>query len=321
MNTLLRITVIFLILFTSCEKISDQDYTLRYYGDAYEDIGYSVTIVSDGYVIAGQLEDIERKDGFITSSNKNLGIVKTGWNGNEIWKVSAGGKNDDLGSKIYQVSDGTLICTGTFTDTTANSPHQKEIFIVKVSATGNIEWQKTYGGTGNQTGIDIVKTPGGYMILGSTDVEAPYGSSSSGNIAGNTDIFLLKIRENGDSVESFATGFPGNDLGRVIKSDQGGNFVVLATTDKSDPGQDKNNMLVIKINSVGYSTQPVIIGGPDDEYAGDMEVMSDGYLLAGTVGKDGESQKIQVIRLKNDIYDNPLYSNSITIADIILIHI
>jgi hypothetical protein len=265
MKTYLRIIVIFLILFTSCEKISEQDYTLKYYGDAYEDIGYSVTIVSDGYVIAGQMEDIQRKDGFITSRNKNMGIIKTGWDGNVIWKVSVGGKNNDLGSKIYQLSDGSLICTGTYTDTTANSTPQKEIFVVKVSATGNISWQKTYGGTGNQTGIDIVKTPGGYMILGSTDVEAPYGSSSSGNIAGNTDIFLLKIQENGDSVESFAIGFPGNDLGKVIKPDQGGNFIVFGTTDQSDPGQDKSNMLLIKINAVGYSTQPVIIGGLDDE--------------------------------------------------------
>jgi hypothetical protein len=317
MKPLLRIIIICLLLFTSCEKVTDQDYLLKYYGASYEDIGYSVTIVKDGYVIAGQLEDVHRNnDGYITSRNKNMGIIKTGWDGNEIWKVSIGGKNNDLGSKIYQNSDGSLVCVGTFTDTVFAASSQTDVFVAKISQQGTIEWQRTYGKKyGNQTGIDIIKTPDGYMVLGSTDVEAPSGSSSSGNIAGKTDILLLKIKENGDSTESFQYGFPGNDLGKVIKADQGDNYIVFATTDQSDPGQDKNNMLLVKINSVGYSTQKLFLGGTDDEYAGDMEVLSEGYLLAGNIGKNGESQKIQVIKLKNNIFDSPYFSKFITIAD------
>jgi hypothetical protein len=312
------ISLIITILFISCEKGTEQPYTLRFYGDAYEDIGYSVSIVSDGYVIAGQFTGIIRQNHVIAndSSNKNMAIIKAGWGGDVIWKVSTGGKFDDWGSKIYQLTDKSLICTGTFTDTTTTDPVQTDIFIVKVSSTGTILWQKTYGGTGNQTGRDIIETSDGFMILGTTDVERQPITDSTGNIAGNTDIFLLKIDNNGDLVESFAYGYPGNDLGNVIKADNGGNFIVFGTTDMSDPGQDKNNLILVRFNSVGYATESNIIGGSDDEYAADMEVLSDGYLIAATIGKDGESQKIYVTKLKNDIYADPYFTNDkIVISD------
>jgi hypothetical protein len=244
-----------------------------------------------------------------------MGIIKTEWNGNVVWKVSAGGKYDDLGSKINQLDDGSLICVGTFTDTMKTTAGPTDVFIVKVTATGTIEWQKHYGGTGNQTGKDIVKSPEGYIILGSTDVARGAAGDSLGNIAGNTDIFLLKINAAGDSIGSFAYGYSGNDVGTVIKPDQGGGFIVYGTTDKSDPGQANNNLLLLRINSAGYVTQTKIIGGTEDEYAGDMEVLSDGYLLAYTIGKDGDNQQISVKKLKNDIYATPAFTNTIAITN------
>lgn len=311
------IAFIILVLFTSCEKSTDHPYTLKFYGDAYEDIGNSVLIVSDGYLIAGQFTNIIRKDNIIDNelSNKNMAIIKVGWDGNVSWKVNTGGKYDDWGSKIYQLSDGSLICTGTFTDTTTTTPVQTDIFVVKVSATGEILWQKTYGGPGNQTGKDLIKTSDGFMILGSTDVERVPLTDSTGNIAGNSDIYLLKIKENGDLVESFATGYPGNDLGTVIKTDNGGNYIVLCTTDKSDPGQDKNNLILVKINSVGYATEQKIIGGTKDEFAADMEVLEDGYLLTGTIIKDDGNGEVFVTKLKNDIFADPYFTKSISITD------
>jgi hypothetical protein len=310
------ISILMLILITSCKKNEEKPYTLKFYGDAYEDIGYSATIVSDGYIIAGQLTEIIRTNGnYITSSNKNMGIIKTGWNGNVIWKVSAGGKSNALGSKIYQVGDGSLICVGTFTDTTTATPVQTDVFIVKVSATGAVEWQKHYGGAGNQTGKDIVQSPDGYIILGSTDVASGTVSDSIGNTAGNKDIFLLKVSAAGDSIGSFAYGYHGNDIGMAIKPDIGGNYIILGTTDRSWPGQAKNNLFLVRINDGLSVTDQVIIGGTDDEYAADMEVLPDGYLIAYTVVKDAADQQIYVQKLKNNIHNASYPPKPITITD------
>jgi hypothetical protein len=299
----LLISGILLVLFTACEKTSDVPYTLKFYGDAFEDIGYSVAILSDGYVIAGQLTDISRKGGnFIESSNVNMGILKVNWKGDKIWKTSAGGKYNDKGLKILPLSEGSMICVGSFTDTTTALPGKTDIFVVKLSSAGEIIWQRTYGGQGNQSGTDIIKTPDGFMILGSTDVERQPLTDSTGNISGRTDILILKINNNGDFIESFAYGYPGNDIGSCIKPDIDGNYIIFGTTDRSDPGQAKNNLILIRINSVGYATESKIIGGTDDEYSSDMEVLSDGYLITGTVGKEGENQYVYVSKLDKNIY-------------------
>jgi hypothetical protein len=315
MKTILKIAVVSFFLFASCQKSVDQPYTLKFYGDAYEDIGYSATIVSDGYVFAGEVTDVTRSGGSIISQTKDMGIFKTGWDGNVIWKVTAGGKYDDWGTKINQLDDQSLICVGTFTDTTAATPGTTDIFIVKVTSAGIIEWQKHYGGAGNQTGKDVVKSANGFLILGSTDIARGTVGDSLGNTAGNKDVFLLNISNAGDSLGTFTWGYAGNDIGTVIKPDQGGGFIIYGTTDKSDPGQANNNLWLLKLNSAGYLTQSKIVGGTEDEYAGDMEVLEDGYLLAYTVGKDGINQSAYVKKLPSNIYAAPLFTNKIKIVN------
>lgn len=295
-----------LLLCISCEKGSEEQYSVRFYGDTYEDVGHSISIGDDGYYITGQVTEIYRRDvDYILSSDKNMGIIKTGWDGNVIWKVSAGGKFDDLGSKICCLSDGSVICTGTFTDTTTSVPLQTDIFALRVSAEGNIIWQRKYGGPGNQAGKDIIEIPDGFLILGSTDEERPPSSDSTGNRAGKKDIYLVRINGNGDLIESFAYGYPGNDVGTVLKKDSGNNYIVLGTTDRSDPGQSGNNIIIVRLNTAGNAIESKIIGGTSDEYAADIEVLTDGYFISGTVGKVGEDQAIFMTRLSANIFADP----------------
>jgi len=296
----LIIPVVILFALVSCNKGYDEPYTLKFFGDAFEDIGYSIGIADDGYVITGQLTEIERSDGnYIASSDRNLCVLKTGWDGNLIWKLTAGGSSDDHGSKICVLSDGSYICTGTFTDPIDNTT---DIIAVKVSSAGNIEWQRSYGGPGNQAGLDVIEVAGGFMVLGSTDTERLPFSDSTGNIAGRTDLYLLRLTQSGDSSVSYAYGYPGNDLGAVLKEDPDGGFILLGTTDRSEPGQDGNNILLVRINDAGNAVESRIIGGTDDEYAGDLEIVSDGYFISGTKGAEGTQQSILLDRLGKNIF-------------------
>jgi hypothetical protein len=318
MRKIIDTMIIIMLLTASCEKITDDRYTLKFYGDAYEDIGYSVSILDDGYAIAGEVTDLTRRQGEgIISSDKNMGIIKTGWDGNVIWKVSAGGKRTDWGSKIYKNDDGSLICVGTSTDSTATSGLNTDILVVKVTASGSVEWQKTYSEPGNQTGLDIVNTMNGsYMILGSTDIERQPLTTSTGNISGHTDILLLKIKENGDLLESYQYGYPENDLGKAINWNTDGSFAVYGTTERSDPGQGNHNLLLLKINSAGSVTETKIIGGMSDEYAGGMAVLPDGYLLTFNVLMNDGSQEVHTMKLSPDIYAPNIFDDkSISISN------
>jgi hypothetical protein len=306
------------IILSSCEKRLDKtDILLKFYGDALEDIGYSIAKVEDGFVIAGQFTEVARTGGNLIdgeSSVKKLGIIKTGTDGNVIWKKSFGDKLAAVGSKLLALGDGSVIAAGFAIDTVTL---QKDIFVVKLGADGTGALQKIYKSDGNQYGIDIIKTPEGFLLLGSTDVESIPGTESSGNAAGKKDILLLRINDNLEPIVSAKTiGFPGDDEGAAIKPDINGGYIVVGTTDRSDQDpsvQAENNIFLIRINSDVSAIQSVIIGGTSDEYASDIEVLTDGYLISGTVGNEGTFQQGYVWKLSDNIYAPPVIAHEIEI--------
>jgi hypothetical protein len=316
MKRIYILPILILLLFSACQKSGVEPYTLKFYGDARQDIGYSVAIASDGYIIAGQMELMRRANGFIIDSlsNKNMAVIKTDWGGNVKWEVTPGGKYDDMGSKIYQLPDGSMICVGTMTDTTVVNG-RKQILAVKISSTGQLIWEKAYGGAGNQKGKDIALADFGFIILGTTDAASLSGADSTGNIAGNTDLLIIKISADGNLLEAHPAGFLGNEEAAAIKQDNSGNFIVLGTTDRSIQGTDMamNNLFVVKLRADGESIGSNIIGTADDEYAAGIQVLQDGYLIAGTIGSSSASQQAYVVKLPLDIQAAPLFRNKFTI--------
>jgi hypothetical protein len=267
------------IVLSSCEKSQvNEDVVFKLYGDVYEDIGYSITKSGDGYLIAGQFTEISRVGGnYIETDksidNKKMAIIKTDINGVVIWKNSFGDKQTAVGSKILALDDGSVVCTGYIVDTVTL---QKDIFIVKVDADGNNPVKKIFKSAGNQFGTDIIKTPEGFLLMGSTDVENTPVTDSTGNAAGKKDILLMRINNNLDQIGTSPTvkGFPGNDIGIAIKADINGGYIVVGTTDRSElkPAQQAgNNILLLKVNSAGDVVKTRIIGGTADEYAADIE--------------------------------------------------
>ncbi len=307
-----------ILLLCSCEKNQDE-IIIKYYGDASEDIGYSIAPTADGYVIGGQLTKVARLGSNyinINESIKKTGIIRTNSQGYTIWKDNKyGNRLPGTVSKILSLDDGTIIGTGYVTDTVTN---EKDVFVVKTDADNNNPVEMRYELGGNQAGTDIIQTTEGFMILASTDLAREVFNDSTGNTAGKKDIIFLRIKSNLEKIAfSNAFGFPGNDAGVAIKNDINGGYVVVGTTDRSDKKtevQKGTNIIICRINSTGVATQHKIIGGLPDESAADFEVLNDGYFIAGTIGAEGTIQKANAWLLSSDIYSAPLNDNIIDIG-------
>ncbi len=81
-----------------------------------------------------------------------------------------GGTGHEHLSNFVITEDGGIIATGySFYENLENEyiKGQYDLWVIRMDAYGNIIWQKTYGGPGNEKGIDIVEyTPGVFYVLG-----------------------------------------------------------------------------------------------------------------------------------------------------------
>ena len=117
--------------------------------------------------------------------------------------------------------------------------HGEDVYLVKTDTEGNLHWQKTYGGKGDDNGWAIKKTVNNnYLIAG-------FSNSFGG---GDWDIFIVKTDDNGNEI--WAKNFGSNkdeyawDL--IFTSD--GNYVIIGQTNNTENGEPTTFLMKIDIN-------------------------------------------------------------------------
>jgi hypothetical protein len=141
--------------------------------------------------------------GFIIAAGAYDGyyVVRTDTGGNVLWsKTYKFSTYFSIPYEIVETSDSGFIIVGTSYDENQSMSFQ-DVFVVKINASGNLQWAKRYQGSAGEVGTSIVQTfDGGYMIGGYT--------SSFG--AGSTDAMLIKLTATGDTL--WTRTFGGSDI-------------------------------------------------------------------------------------------------------------
>ena len=98
-----------------------------------------------------------------------------------------GGKKGDAGPSLIQTSDGGYAIAGA---TNSFGAGNRDVYVVKLDANGNLQWTKTIGGPKDDWGESLIQTSdGGYAIAGLTE---SFG-------AGEADVYVVKLDENGNA--------------------------------------------------------------------------------------------------------------------------
>jgi hypothetical protein len=149
------------------------------YGNGKE-VGYSLVETSDGgFAIAGDAGSFGAGDG-------DFWLVKTDVNGNMEWNQTYGGVGYESAKALIKASDGGFALAG---NKHYSDYLECDFWLVKTDRYGNMEWNKTYGGSGFDSANSLIETSeGGYVLAGTT--------SSFG--AGETDFWLVKTDAHGN---------------------------------------------------------------------------------------------------------------------------
>ncbi|HTA27939.1 MAG TPA: hypothetical protein VK809_09125, partial [Bacteroidia bacterium] len=103
-------------------------------------------------------------------------IIKLDSLGNVTWIKTVGGKNSDFVGRIVQTKDGGYVAAGyttSFGDTVNG-----DVYIFKLSSSGNLVWTRTVGGTGIDDALSLTKSnDGGFAFAGIT---WSFGNASGG---------------------------------------------------------------------------------------------------------------------------------------------
>ncbi|MFC7356345.1 hypothetical protein ACFQO1_01490 [Jejudonia soesokkakensis] len=184
-----------------------------------------------------------------------------------------GGSNIDNAVAILESNDGAYIILGTTEsldgDVMGKTADDADYWILKLSRTGDIIWQHTYGGTANDEASGITKTnDGGYVIAGKS-------RSNDGDVSGNEgffDYWIVKIDGEGTLVWEQNFGFVGSDQAFDVTSTQDGGFIATGVLDVSASGGQGNagrpnaahaggDYWAIKLNAAGDFVWSRYFGG------------------------------------------------------------
>jgi hypothetical protein len=145
-----------------------------------------------------------------------------------------------------------------------------DIWFIKTDSNGNVEWDQTYGSTGDDRGRDVyVTSDGGYVLT---------GCESSGS--GDFDVWLAKTDNTGNIEWESNAGGSGSDIGRAVIQTSDGGFILSGDTDSY--GSGATDIWLLKASSNCVIEWDETFGGTDSEYGYDLQVDSDsGYLISG----------------------------------------
>ena len=264
-------------------------------GGSYFDEARSIQQTSDGgYIVAGNSYS---NDGDVSGNHGewDYWIVKLNDTGNIQWQKCLGGSEFDIAYAIQQTSDGGYIVAGMTEsndgDVSGNHGYD-DYWVVKLDDTGNIQWQKSLGGSSIEKAQSIQQTlDGGYITAG-------YSYSNNGDASGNhgaSDYWVVKLDDTGNIQWQKSLGGSESEWAYSIQQTTDGGYIVAGWSYSNNGDVSENHgdddYWVLKLDNTGNIQWQKSLGGSSVEWAHSTQQTSDGgYIVAGwSKSNDGDA--------------------------------
>jgi hypothetical protein len=245
-----------------------------------------VIAVSNGFIVCGKTNSNNPLFGVPPGHGNDAYVAKYDVNGNIAWRHIYGGSGEDFFNSVIQTADGGFIAAGHTSsndgDVSGNHGGNGDAWVVKISADGTLQWQKCYGGSGDDIFFSISAEATGYILTGTTN-------SHNGDITswfGDYDVWIVKLSLTGTIAWQSNYGGSNFEESRSIVRNTDGTYIFAGTTKSSNqqvgshPGGSYDTW-VVKISNIGNIIWKKVYGGKGYDYCNGLARTSDGNIVLG----------------------------------------
>jgi uncharacterized delta-60 repeat protein len=232
------------------------------YGGIYSDRAYSIQQTNDnGYIVAGTTRSFG-------AGVNDFWILKLDSSGTVQWQKTYGGTDHDDANSVQQTSDGGYIVAGS---TRSFGAGGRDSWLLKLDSSGTMQWQKTYGGTDDDSTASVQQTnDNGYIVAGTTYSELSF----------DYDIWVLRLDVNGTVQWQKTYSATNSDIIYSVQQTSDNGYIVAGSTRSFGAGGSDSWLL--KLDSSGTMQWQKTYGGTSDDRAHSVQQTSDGgYIVAG----------------------------------------
>ena len=233
----------FWIVKTNVQGIKQWD--KRYGGAADDRLVKIVAAANGGYFLCGWSTSGAGFDKSEPSRGlTDYWIVKIDALGNKQWDKRFGTQDHDFLNAAAASPDGGCLLVGQTSNTAVPDGDRTEpllghsdVWMVKVDALGNKQWDKRLGGNGDDVPFDAINIAGGGFIIGAWALHSSTGIAPGGDVTGRgnglDDYWVVKIDALGNKVWDRLYGGSGYDyVSSLLATPDGG---VLVSGESSSP--------------------------------------------------------------------------------------
>jgi len=192
-------------------------------------------------------------------------IVKISSEGIKEWDMTFGGDGYDQLYSFQQTSDGGYLLggysnSGISGDKTEAPKGGFDIWVVKISSSGTIEWDKTIGGSGSEHFYASVQTSDDGYILAGSSTSGISGDKTEAS-KGSNDYWLVKISGTGVKDWDKSFGGSGSDQLYSFQKTSDGGYILAGLSDsgisgdKTEASQGSYDYWMVHINTMVTSTK------------------------------------------------------------------
>ncbi|WP_298779505.1 hypothetical protein [uncultured Polaribacter sp.] len=252
-----------------------------------------------------------------------------------IWSKTFGGTDDDRGADIIATNDGGFALLGYSKSNDGNvttNAGSQDFWVIKITADGNITWQKTFGFSGADYGTTLLQTSdNGFLLTGVLDVTASggQGNSKTSNKHAGGDIWAIKLNNSGTLEWSkfYGGSFTDTPFGIVETTDN--NYIIAASSDSEDFNISNNkgtyDFWILKISADGALIWEQSFGGSQIDEPRAITATDDGnFIVIGDtrsfdidVAINNGAADLWMIKISNEgtlIWEKTIGSTSFDVA-------